>query len=345
MTCFFDTRWCGLHGIGRFASELSKRLPHEGYCPPGRPMSPLDPLRSHFAAKALSIENNWILSPGYNAPLFSPMPYVMTIHDLNHIDREENSSYAKRFYYRHVLKVLCEAAVGILTVSEYSRNRIVDYFTIPREKVFSVGNGVSSIFHGNMVSKHDASSAFSSRRYALCVSNRKGHKNEVRLLCAFSIAAKNESIELVFTGNPTTQLIELARQLGIASRITFTGSIDEERLALLYRQAEFLVFPSLYEGFGLPIVEAFASGTPVLTSNITSLPEIGGEAALYVDPYSVDDIARGIRELICSADLRATLRSRGYERVREFTWDGVVKRVQDAAEVISLASGHALSWS
>jgi glycosyltransferase involved in cell wall biosynthesis len=312
-----DTRWCGEHGIGRFSAELVKRLPHTLLDVRGRPMSPLDPFRlswMNFPDGAL------FLSPGYNAPLYSKTPYIFTIHDLNHIDRPENSSFFKNLYYRLVLSRLCHRASAILTVSEFSKKRIIDFFGVNPERVVNVGNGVdeSFTFEGEVYSINTD--------YILCVSNRRGHKNEFRLLAAFANADLPKNLKLLFTGEATQLIISNALSLGISDRIVFTGKVSENDLASLYRGAVFMVFPSLYEGFGLPIVEAFASGTPVITSNVTAMPETAGEAALLVNPLDVKSISSAMSRLYASPELRMELRARGKARARYFSWDQVAER-------------------
>ena len=335
MAAIFDGRWIGDHGIGRFARELRARLPVRELEAPGRPMSPLDPLR---LARLPAGAGDWLLSPGYNAPLAGALPYVFTIHDLNHIDRPDNSSAAKRLYYRLVLRRLCLRARAVLTVSDYSRRRIAAWSGVPVERVFDVGNGVSSVF------RPDGERHRPGYDYVLCVGNRRGHKNEEGLVRAFARAGLPAQMRLVLTGDPTPALAALAAACGIGERLAFAGRVDEEGLARLYRGARLLSFPSFYEGFGLPVVEAFACGTPVLTSNVTSLPEIAGDAACLVDPASDDAIAAGLARLHADEGLRATLVARGLARAPQYSWDAVTSRVRDAVRAADTRPGQPLAW-
>jgi len=336
MSCVFDSRWSGSHGIGRFAAEVGARLPHSELPATGRPMSPLDPIR---LTKVRFDPKQWFLSPGYNAPLFSKVPYLLTVHDLNHIDRSDNSSFIKRLYYRFVLRRLCRQARAVLTVSEFSRSRIIEWFGLDSRRVFNVGNGVSEVFRAEG-RRYDAGGT-----YALCVSNRRGHKNEEGLVRAFARSALSDSLKLVLTGEPSDSLLELAESLGVRAQVTFTGRVSEDELAALYRGSLFLVFPSFYEGFGLPIIEAFACGTPVITSNVTSMPEIAGDAALLVDPLDVNSIAQAMVRLASSAELRQSLVSRGYERIHTYSWDAVVTRIKSAVSAVDTKPEHPLHWS
>lgn len=338
MTCILDVRWCGDHGIGRFAREITNRLPARAYQSIGNPMSPFDPFNMSSVLSTYDSSNNWFLSPGYNAPIWGNIPYVLTVHDLNHIDRPENSSLAKRLYYRLILRRLCRRARAVLTVSEFSRGRIIAWMGLNPAAVFNVGNGVSSVF------SIDGDRWTCEHAYVLCVSNRRGHKNEPALISAFAIAALPVSVRLVFTGDGTPELWKLAKSLGIAERMIFTGRVSEETLAALYRGAICLCFVSLYEGFGLPIVEAFASGTPVISANVSSMPEIAGDAALLVDPYNIGEIAQALHRLCEDEVLRSTLIRLGRARVAQFTWQAVADRIKAAIAVVNNDPRHPLDW-
>lgn len=335
MKVLFDCRWIGGHGIGRFSEEIASRLSHYPLPVVGKPMSAFDSIRLSFYGFK---QGQWLFSPGYNAPLFGRVPYFITVHDINHIDRPENGGILKKIYYLLILKRLCHRARAVMTVSEFSKCRIVEWSGMDAGKVFNVGNGVSKYFcsDGN---RHEIDGG-----YLLCVSNRKGHKNENGLLYAFAQAKLPAHLKLVLTGESNQALIELASKLGITDRLLFTGRVSEEELAALYRGAVFLVFPSLYEGFGLPIVEAFASGTPVITSNVTSMPEIAGDAALLVDPHDIADIAAAMERLYDSPSLRAELAARGLERAKQFTWDAVVERIKMAVKAVDTDPAYPLTW-
>ena len=321
MTVYFDNRWKGMHGIGRFAKALESALRLPPLDIKGIPTSPLDPIVLYFSMRKLR-GGGAVFSPGYNAPLFMPRPYVFTIHDLNHIDRKENSSVLKRLYYNLVIKRACHKAFRILTVSEFSRNRISSWAKIPKEKVINVGNGVEDCFNQNVL-PYDPGYP-----YFFSVSNRKAHKNEDRLIEAFSQANIGLETRLLLTGESNDALSKVCQRCGVYDRVIFVGSVSESELARLYRGALALVFPSLYEGFGLPVIEAMACGTPVITSNTTSLPEVSGGAALLIDPNSVKDIKNGIERLYKDKILRKTLSKKGVERAAMFTWGSVANKVR-----------------
>ncbi|MDY3122949.1 MAG: glycosyltransferase family 1 protein [[Actinobacillus] rossii] len=320
----FDSRWVGKTGIGRFAYEISNRFEgFRNYTSQTSPVSPFDPFRLSIDKKIM--EGDLFFSPGYNAPIFSKnIPYIFTIHDLNHIDRPENSSFLKKIYYNTVLRKLCKGALAIFTVSEFSKNRIVDYFNVSSSKVFVIGNGVSEVFCSN------GNKSNVGYPYLFCVSNRKGHKNELALIKSFALSKASEHTKLLFSGELTDELNKLLLNMKIKNKVEFVGKISDVELAEYYRGALFSIFPSLYEGFGLPIVESFACDTPVITSNITSMPEISGDAALLVNPYDKEDLSKAIDLLYSDSNLRESLIKKGRERAKLYTWDSVHVNIENA---------------
>jgi glycosyltransferase involved in cell wall biosynthesis len=310
---YADQRWIGHHGIGRFARHVLTGL---DYCPVPLASNPAAPLDSLSLARALSKlgPNDLFYSPGYNTPLFCRCPFVFTIHDLGHIFCPENHDAFIRLYYETIMKRACRRAVRILTVSEFTRRQIIDWSGVPPEKVFNVGCGVDCAF------RPDGDSYGLPFPYLLCVSNRKPHKNELRIVEAFGRAGLGSDTHLVFTGEPTDTLQRFIRDHNVNGRVDFMGIVPEAKLPSLYRGAEALVFPSLYEGFGLPVLEAMACGTPVVTANITAMPEVAGDAALLVDPTSVEQIAVAMEQIVSDELLRQQLRDKGLARAAQFSW-------------------------
>ena len=161
------------------------------------------------------------------------------------------------------------------------------------------------------------------------VGNRKPHKNEINGIDAFLRADIDKKVQLILTGESTQAISDLLIKNNALERVKFVGKVSEETLASLYKGAIFLFFPSLYEGFGLPIIESMACGTPVLTSNITSLPEVAGEAACYIDPTSLDSMKSGIEALVDNKQLQDELKKKGLLQIRKYTWDGAVNRINN----------------
>lgn len=329
MIFFYDARWIGEHGIGRVARVLDEALNLKHLDVKGSPSSPLDTLYLWLATLKKIPKGAGLFTPGYNAPLFISRPFVFTIHDLNHIDRKENASFLKTIYYSLIMKRACRNAAAILTVSEFSKKRIVDWAGVSEFKVINIGNGVDANYNVNVEPYRPGF------RYLLSVSNRKAHKNEPRILHAFAMAKIDSDIRLLFTGKSNEEMMSIIRSLGIEERVVFTGRVPEDELPGLYRGAVGLVFPSLYEGFGLPVIEAMSCGTPVLTSNTTSLPEVAGGAALLVDPDSVEDIAEGIASLCNDAALVEKMTLQGFYQAAKFSWPITADKVKNALANVS----------
>jgi len=319
---YADQRWIGYHGIGRFARHVLDEL---DYVPISLASSPAEPFDSWFLGQALRRldRNDLFFSPGYNSPLFCPSPFVFTIHDLSHVHCPENTSASIQLYYATVMKRACRRAARILTVSDFTRGQIIDWSGVPSTKVFNVGCGVDPAYQpeGEMFGLPFP--------YVLCVSNRKRHKNEFRLLEAFAEADLGADIHLVFTGDLSVDLAKRISCHPLSSRVDFVGVVPESKLPSLYRGAQAMIFPSLYEGFGLPVLEAMACGIPVATANVTAMPEVAGDAALLVDPTSVDQIAAAMERIVSDTSLRQQLRRKGLIRAAEFSWSSTAAKVHD----------------
>jgi glycosyltransferase involved in cell wall biosynthesis len=321
---YADQRWIGEHGIGRFARQVLARIDYRPLTLDSNPAAPLDPWRLAGALRHLG-RGDLFYSPGYNAPLFCRAPFVITIHDLNHLDRPENSSALKRLYYATLLRRAVHRAQRVLTVSEFSRGRILDWSGVSAGKVVIVGNGVGAEFHP------DVEPMRLSQPYLLCATSRKRHKNDFRVVEAFA-RAKLEGMLLVFTGETETALSACIQRHRLNGKVQFTGLVSSEKMPSLYRGAEAVVFASLYEGFGLPVVEAMACGTPVVTSITSALPEVAGDAALLVDPTSVEQITRAMERIVGDSGLRQILRARGLARAARYSWADTAARVQQVLD-------------
>lgn len=317
----FDSRWFGQHGIGRFAHEIFKA--NENFKKiklTGNPAGKFDCLKLTLY---LLFNKEVYFSPGYNSPLFFLSRTYITVHDLNHIDILGNSSHLKRLYYNWVLKRTCRKAKSIITVSEFTKRRIVEWSGRDADDIIVVNNGVSEAFNVNAIPYNNE------KPYILMVGNRKPHKNEINGVKAFLHADIDKSIQLLLTGESTEALSEIIIKNNASERIKFVGKVSEETLASLYKGATFLFFPSLYEGFGLPIIESMACGTPVLTSNVTSLPEVAGDAAFYIDPNSLDSMKSGIEVLLHNKKLQNDLTEKGFLRVKNYSWDVAINKINE----------------
>jgi len=328
----YDARWIGNHGIGRFAGELQKAIP--GLVPfqaQRRPFHPLDPV---LLGAALRRRNpKLFFSPGYNSPLGWPGPFVFTLHDLNHLCVPDNSNALKRAYYRYIIKPACHRAEFVLTVSEYSKREIAAWAKVDEGKIVNVGNGVGPAFSPTGP-KYDPGYP-----YLLYVGSRKSHKNLPRLLTAYSVSGVWQDVRMLLSGQPDEQIVAEINRLGLEDSVCFRDLLADKELSEAYRGAVGFVFPSLYEGFGLPPLEAMACGTPVLTSNVCSLPEVVGDAAILVNPLSVEEIAGGLRRLVDDSGLQALLREKGLARAKTFSWEETARRTSGALHLATPLTG------
>ena len=256
-------------------------------------------------------------SPCNTGPLFIRRQ-VVTVHDAAVFANPAWFSRSLGTISRLLLPALCRSIINVLTVSEFSRDELIKYRVAPKQKVIVIPAGVGSAFSATRSSRTDDQA---SERFVLCVGSRDPRKNVSRLIRAWHLIDEDtrEGTKLVIVGGKARMFAEEA--LGeIPESVKFVGYVSDNALVDLYRQAEFFVYPSLYEGFGLPPLEAMACGTPVITSNAASLPEVVADAALLVNPYDIVGMARVMQTLLSNAPLRAELRKRGYKRAKEFTW-------------------------
>jgi glycosyltransferase involved in cell wall biosynthesis len=268
--------------------------------------------------------------PHYNAPLLHQGPLLVSIHDVIHItDPVYRRGVQAWFYARPMLNLVARKADHIVTVSEYSKAQIVEQLGVSSSKVTAIYHGVNSQFC--CIERSEAFAAVSEvcgiqGPYILYLGSLKPHKNISRLLQAFALLRKRRDIpqKLMIVGDDARwkrPLVEECSRLGIQDNTTFVPYVSQELLPKVYAGAELLVMPSTIEGFGLPVLEAMASGTPVVCSRAASLPEVAGDAALYFDPASAEELAQRIEELLNSRELQESLRAKGLERAKQFTWE------------------------
>ncbi|GGC48057.1 glycosyl transferase family 1 [Parapedobacter defluvii] len=309
-----DGRWAGDTGIGKLYREVMERIP-AGISPAfiqsnmglGNLLTPW-----MLAREIRSSDAEVFYSPSFMPPLRSRIPFVFTIHDLMHL-----FYYTPwhRLYYQQVIARLAAKAQQIITVSHFSKKQLVELLGIDERLVTVVYNGVDEIYRRN-------TEAFRSEApYFLYVGNRRKNKNIPAMLTAFAHAAIPMDFMFFLSGHGDETLCTRIAQLGIEKRVRFLGRIPEAELPKLYKGAYATLFVSLMEGFGLPVIESMASGTPVLTSTAGPLPEVAGDAALCVDPHSVEAIQAGIEALVNDSDGYRDFQQKGTQRSAQFTWD------------------------
>ncbi|MFQ5742260.1 MAG: glycosyltransferase family 4 protein [Acidobacteriota bacterium] len=274
-------------------------------------------------------------APHYIFPLMLPCPGVVTIHDCIHLRfPEQLPNRAALFYARYMLRRAVRQASCVITGSEATRSDLVELVGADPAKIEAISYGCDPIFFQTIGSDVLAATRSEMRveaPFLLYAGNVKPHKNLDRLLRAFAqLAPDYPDLHLLLVGGDLDGHPSLQRtyqQLGLEQRIRFLGRLPRTRLHALYQLADVFVFPSLYEGFGLPPLEAMASGTPVVAARSSSLPEIIGDAGVLVDPYEIDAIAAGIRRLLDDAELRRTLAAGGRQRAQRFSWRRAGRKV------------------
>ncbi|HLA77560.1 MAG TPA: glycosyltransferase family 1 protein [Vicinamibacteria bacterium] len=280
-------------------------------------------------------------SPHYVLPLLTRKPAVVTVHDCIHLLFPQYLPSRLAYQYaRFMMGSAVRRSRLVLTVSEASRRDILRFYPeADPERVQVVPNAIDEALledPGEEEMQRVKERYQIRGRFILYVGNIKPHKNLDRLVLAFSQLKQrpgHQDVKLLIIGDQLHQQGFLRRAVEgarVRQDVRFFGFVPDQTLSALYRLASLFAFPSLYEGFGLPPLEAMACGTPVLTSRISSLPEVVGDAAVLVDPLSVDDIADGLERLLGDESLRRELVVRGRARVRQFSWERSVKTVHEA---------------
>jgi len=271
-----------------------------------------------------------------------PCPYVLTVHDLlEHMYGSRNASGLRRSLHFYLTRRVLRKAARVIAVSQFTKNEIEKLLAIPDARIEVVYNAIDERFlHGHAT---EADRDLIAQRYLvnypfiLYAGAIRPHKNVVRIIEAFS-ALKSElqkqqqfpDLKLIIIGDDLSSHPRLRRTVvrsGVQNDVRFMGFVPIEVLRIFYDVAKIFVFPSLYEGFGLPPLEAMAHGTPVVTSSTSSLPEVTGNAALLVNPENVFEIQRGLQRALLDPVLRAQMKQRGYEQAQRFSWTTSVSRI------------------
>jgi len=280
----------------------------------------------------------------FSIPRALPCPYVMTVHDmLEHMSRaREQSGFWRSLHFQLTKRVLGGAA-RIFAVSNFTRNEIEKLFEIPAERIEVVYNAIDERFlrgHASVADRELIAQRYQVTYPFLLYAGRVSpHKNVVRMIEAFS-ALKTEleraqaypDLKLIIIGDDLSGNPDLRRTVvrsGVQNDVRFLGFVPIEVLRIFYDEAKVFVFPSLYEGFGLPPLEAMAHGTPVVTSNVSSLPEVVGNAAVLVNPENVFEIMRALLRVLTDRALRDKLKERSYQQAARFSWEASVRRILD----------------
>ncbi len=270
------------------------------------------------------------------------IPTVLTVHDVRFIHMPETYHRARYLFLKVVVPLSFSRACRIITVSKNTKNDLIKHFKVPDEKIDIAYNPVHARF--KQIANDSILSVARTKfrlpaKFILYVGHLEPRKNLTRLIQAYEILLKEYDYKLVIVGKPDwfySSLFDRVRNKKLESNILFTGYVQDDDLPALYNLASVVAFPSLHEGFGLPVLEAMSCGTPVVTSNVSALPELAGDAAVLVNPYNVESIADGIMKILKDDDLRRKLISKGLNRVKQFN-------AKDAARMISKTYIRALN--
>lgn len=283
------------------------------------------------------MKNNFgldIIHSPENASLFVKLKNqkkIITVHDIIAYKFPKSNTLLTRTRYKLLLPKTLKTADKIISVSNNTKKDLINIFNVPEEKIKVIYPGIDEKFrvlNSNEVSEFQQKYHLKFP-YILYVGNLMKHKNVFTLIEAFyKIKKKGIKHKLVIAGTIKVKgqrLFDAIDKLNLRKEVIFTGYVSEEDLPALYNSADLFVYPSLYEGFGFPPLEAMACGTPVITSNTSSLPEVAGNGGIMVDPFDIDGLAKAMYEVLTNEGLREELRKRGLKRTKLFTWENTVK--------------------
>lgn len=282
---------------------------------------------------------NYLVS-NYVVPVLASCKHVVVVHDALFRRYPELFEPLKLTYWKYMLPLSVNKSRFVITVSRFSANEICTFFPKAHGKLYVTTEGVRPNLISNGSKELDnLQGLYLTTPYILCVATFGKHKNIKTLVSAFGLVASEfPGLSLILVGGARTpdardykkEVMQEVNTLNLKERIIFIGHISDYQLANLYKNAEIFVLPSLYEGFGLPIIEAQSFGCPVICSNAASMPEVAGKAALTFDPKSAESIAENIRTVLIDDDLRSRLSHASLENVKRFSWE------RAAADLIAL---------
>lgn len=283
---------------------------------------------------------NIFFSPYPSLPLYCPCPKVAVVHDLSFLVVRNSFKIHSQIILKKQLLHIVRRASKIIAVSESTKKDLIKFVKASPENVAVIYEGYDTDAYKPQFDTDEVKALVQrygiDSRYVLYVGTLEPRKNIPRLIEAFASLKKQGGIEhkLVVTGKKGwlyNNIFLTVTRTGLDNEVIFTDYVPDQDLPLLISGADLFVYPSLYEGFGLPPLEAMACGTPVITSNLSSLPEVVGDAGILVDPYSVDEIAEAIHQVLSNARLREQMQRKGLDRARMFSWE---KTAQETLKVL-----------
>ncbi len=298
------------------------------------PSSPLKGIQGHLWEQSVlpvRVPGGLLWSPCGTGPL-AMADQVVTIHDIIPIERPDWFSRSFAALHLWLVPRLVQRVRHVITVSEFTRHRLIERFGIRPDRVTAVPNGVGEEYYrrsAEEIVKMRRDLSIPDGEYVLSVCSLEPRKNLLRLLEAWQLVQPRYPATLVVAGaKGASGVFKDAGINNVAPRVHFTGYVPEEQLPTLYSGASCFAYPSLYEGFGLPVLEALACGVPVVTSNTTSLPEVSGPAAQLVDPERIDQIADVILEVLQNPDQARRLGETGQSHARQFSWATCARKTE-----------------
>lgn len=280
-------------------------------------------------------------SPTHYAPRFCPVPSVISIMDTSYLHFPKMFKKSDLYQLRSWTSYSVRKAAKIITISKSSKDDIINQYHIPESRVKVVYLGIKDGLNGsNSISMDKLKDKYLiANDFILFVGTLQPRKNIARLIEAFSrIAAKKKDLNLVIIGKKGwlyDEILASPEKHNVSENVKFLDFVSDEELTTFYKHALCYVLPSLYEGFGLPVLEAMKYGCPVITSNSSSLPEAGGDAALYFDPENVDNMASTLEKVIKDPSLRKEMKEKGYKQVKKFSWEKTASEVLEVLKQVA----------
>jgi glycosyltransferase involved in cell wall biosynthesis len=289
---------------------------------------------------------NVVFSPTHYIPRFTGIPRVASVMDLSYLAFPD--MFARRDLHKLVNWTRYSAghASALLTISRFSKDAIIKAYNVPEKHVTVTYPGIGKQALSDLMTKAEITRKYRiSKNYILSVGTLQPRKNYVKLIAAFSLfLAKNRQkfgrVQLVIVGKKGwlfDEILEAPAKYGVSDDVVFLNFVSDTDLAALYKSALCFVMPSLYEGFGLPALEAMSYGTPVVVSNVSSLPEVVGKAGVYVDPQRTESIAEGLLAAVRQRNLmQGRYRvKRGHEQVKKFTWENAARETLEVLKKVA----------
>lgn len=279
------------------------------------------------------LNSSLLFSPIPEAPLYSKCRYVVMCHDLIPL-RFSRSLSPLTNYFRYLVPLVLKGAEHIICNSQATARDITNFYGIPEQKITFILLAYDAVNFRYL--EEERENKVNNNPYFLYIGRHDPYKNIHRSLAAFASIPHSQDYQFWIAGAAdqrfTPKLKQQAKELGIEDRVKFLNYVPYEQLPIIINGAIALVFPTLWEGFGLPVLEAMACGTPVITSNLSSLPEITGDAAILIDPYQVEEIAEGMSAIASDSTLRSRLSKLSLQQAQKFSWQ---KTAEATKEVLS----------